>query len=90
MSEELKPFFVDLSPDEAGQAGAPAGRYLVISVQIANSPLTTSDFMIVFVCVRVAEGPRRVHIINSTRVTFVGFRGDCLMCSKRPPEEIGS
>ena len=79
MSAEFKPFFVDVK-DFAG----PVGRYLVLAVLTASSP-TVPDILTTLLAVHMES--KAILKIPVGAAKFVGFRGDCLMCEHRNPEE---
>ena len=87
MSEGFKPFFVDLSENDAmAQSGSvTAGRYLVVSV-LGGVSAITSNVMVSLLAYRL-DGDKRLVMLAAGSTKFVGFRGDCILCDKRKPEE---
>lgn len=88
MSESFKPFFVDLSESDAmshSSGTLTPGRYLVVAVIGGISQLTNN--MMSSLLAYPVEGDKRLVLISATASKFVGFRGDCILCDKRKPEE---
>lgn len=80
MQEGFRPFYVDVN-DFAG----PSGRYLVISILTGSSP-TMPEILATMLAVHMES--KVIQRIPVGIGKFVGFRGDCIMCDQRPPEDI--
>lgn len=87
MSEGFKPFFVDLSENDAmaHSDNVAPGRYLVISVIGGFNDMMSKTFASLL-AYRL-DGDKRLVMLAAGSTKFVGFRGDCILCDKRKPEE---
>lgn len=84
----FKPFFVEIDEASAGLEDVHSGRYLVIHVAVASSPVLPEP-LINLLAVPVGDGrSKKLVKFRFGIAQFIGFRGDCLMCGTRQPEEI--
>lgn len=77
---EFKPFFIDYEGN--GSVNPPKGRYLVLAVVAPSAAAPTAWFIAANL-----DQDGKVYNLSTEWTKFRGFRGDCLMCSKRQPEE---